>query len=364
MIVKCPKCGFDQPKDTYCANCGIEMESFKPKKPPILKQVIKSPLFSLFLFIALGYGSFLYLKNPSEFEKSLLHSLGIKKKTLSSPHTSPPLTPSQTPKPPNPPPPPAAPAPRGDKIVAAPPNPQEILTAAETASTQASTPAPGDAPPKPDPTPAPTPSSQTDSTDSRSNLMDRNTLDSIKGPLVVEIRFIEAPLHLIQNFLSEAADNAGGDTGDMSYAIVKNAAPWLNQSAFKELDRLLKKVPDVKKRLQWFSGAHDPETGSPIGLDFQISIQERVGGHLIGDLFISRSIADHTSTGVTTQRKEFTTHFETDVGSLIGLSGVMPRIELKNDESVFQDSLLKIFMSPNFIKGESDLLILLQFKPK
>lgn len=30
-MIECPKCGFHQPPDRYCANCGIDMENFKPK---------------------------------------------------------------------------------------------------------------------------------------------------------------------------------------------------------------------------------------------------------------------------------------------------------------------------------------------
>ena len=188
-------------------------------------------------------------------------------------------------------------------------------------------------------------------------------MESITGPLVVEIRFVEAPQAVVQSFLAEASDNSGGDSGEMSYAIVKNAATWINHKSFKELDRFTKSVPDVKKKLQWFSGTHEPTTGAPFGLDFQIAIQTRTGGHLAGDIFLSRSMVDHTPGGVETQRKEFTTHFETDVGSMIGLVGVMPRTRYKSeDKDPLQDSLLKIFLSQPFLDGETDLLILMQFK--
>lgn len=30
--MKCPKCGFDQPEDIFCANCGVEVSSFAKKK--------------------------------------------------------------------------------------------------------------------------------------------------------------------------------------------------------------------------------------------------------------------------------------------------------------------------------------------
>lgn len=30
MLVRCPKCNFQQPEDQYCANCGVDMNQFKP----------------------------------------------------------------------------------------------------------------------------------------------------------------------------------------------------------------------------------------------------------------------------------------------------------------------------------------------
>jgi hypothetical protein len=62
MLVHCPKCNFSQPKDTYCAKCGIEMDRYRPEKKPILKTLLKNPLthivmFGLFIFF--GYTTYM-----------------------------------------------------------------------------------------------------------------------------------------------------------------------------------------------------------------------------------------------------------------------------------------------------------------
>lgn len=36
MLINCPRCGFSQPKDQYCAQCGVDMQSYKPKELPAL----------------------------------------------------------------------------------------------------------------------------------------------------------------------------------------------------------------------------------------------------------------------------------------------------------------------------------------
>lgn len=42
MMQECPKCGFTQPADRYCANCGLDIENFKPVPDSILKKLAKN----------------------------------------------------------------------------------------------------------------------------------------------------------------------------------------------------------------------------------------------------------------------------------------------------------------------------------
>lgn len=54
MLVRCPKCNFSQPQDQYCAQCGIDMLSFKPIDLPIHKKLLKSGLFQFMFVLVLG----------------------------------------------------------------------------------------------------------------------------------------------------------------------------------------------------------------------------------------------------------------------------------------------------------------------
>lgn len=51
MIVKCPKCGFSQPQDQYCAQCGVDMHGFKPPKEPAVNRWAKDPIVHLSLVL-------------------------------------------------------------------------------------------------------------------------------------------------------------------------------------------------------------------------------------------------------------------------------------------------------------------------
>lgn len=54
--MECPRCGFQQPPDRYCANCGLDIESYLRRPEPWahrLRQWLKSPIFYVILTLAL-----------------------------------------------------------------------------------------------------------------------------------------------------------------------------------------------------------------------------------------------------------------------------------------------------------------------
>lgn len=46
-MMKCPRCGFSQPRDQYCAQCGVDILSYKPPQAPLFDRVVQSPLAQL-----------------------------------------------------------------------------------------------------------------------------------------------------------------------------------------------------------------------------------------------------------------------------------------------------------------------------
>jgi hypothetical protein len=49
MMVNCPKCNLLQPKDQYCANCGVNMETWQPPAKPLWKKVLGNWMVQLSL---------------------------------------------------------------------------------------------------------------------------------------------------------------------------------------------------------------------------------------------------------------------------------------------------------------------------
>jgi hypothetical protein len=56
MLINCPRCGFSQPKDQYCASCGVNIETYVPVKPSVWKKVFSSTAPQVFLVVVVALG--------------------------------------------------------------------------------------------------------------------------------------------------------------------------------------------------------------------------------------------------------------------------------------------------------------------
>lgn len=95
MLVRCPKCGFSQPEDQYCAQCGIDMVAYQPPKQSTFLQLLRDPLFhlSFVIFISILGAILLIRKNkaPEVASMAVERRLTV---PLASPNT--PTAPSST----------------------------------------------------------------------------------------------------------------------------------------------------------------------------------------------------------------------------------------------------------------------------
>lgn len=61
MMMECPRCGFAQPKDKYCANCGVDMEQLLAQPKPIWIRLLQNSNLRLVLIALLVVGVVLYI---------------------------------------------------------------------------------------------------------------------------------------------------------------------------------------------------------------------------------------------------------------------------------------------------------------
>jgi len=60
MNIACPKCGFEQPADRFCANCGIDIDNYRAPTKSIIQRLVGSTMFYLALALIMVGGA-LYL---------------------------------------------------------------------------------------------------------------------------------------------------------------------------------------------------------------------------------------------------------------------------------------------------------------
>src|SRR6188508_2353904 len=72
MNVTCPKCGFEQPRDRFCANCGIDIENYRSPPSSIAQKFLGSSLFyGLLALILVGAAIFFVLRTGQNIGSSI-----------------------------------------------------------------------------------------------------------------------------------------------------------------------------------------------------------------------------------------------------------------------------------------------------
>lgn len=69
MMIKCPRCGFSQPEDQYCAQCGVNMLSFRPKEKSFLKKLTENVGVQIIILVAVAVTAGSYFIKGSDNSK-------------------------------------------------------------------------------------------------------------------------------------------------------------------------------------------------------------------------------------------------------------------------------------------------------
>jgi hypothetical protein len=64
-MVNCPRCGFTQPKDQYCAKCGVDMLAYKPAEKPLSQKLATSWLVQVALLCLVLVSVYMIIKGQS-----------------------------------------------------------------------------------------------------------------------------------------------------------------------------------------------------------------------------------------------------------------------------------------------------------
>lgn len=342
MLINCPRCGFQQPEDKYCAQCGVDIESFKPATPPAWKRFIGNPLIqlSLVVVIAGGVGITLYKKGQQNLERrvSYLKSTVQINSTSGQPQTEAlPLaeadteTSSQS-------------SEAADGMVDAykvePPATTVAAAAAATPGTSP-TPSPGEA--------------------------DKNSRNLARTGAHLVVYYAEVPRGRLGSIFS--ASRATGQFMNFN-EYTAGILPEFDKNVLHRSDIKILHKEDrpltTSKTLQWSYTLKDRSNPSiEIGLTTFFELNDFDATNLRGNLEIQRNWREPVPAGgFEIQRKSFPAIFEIGGETGFFMSGVMPLASNMGPEEdqLMNFDIYKILRSPQFRSGESEFVIFVDFE--
>jgi hypothetical protein len=349
MLISCPRCGFQQPQDKYCAQCGVDMESYKPQSAPFWKTFLKNPVLHVTLLVAVVAGGSFYIYKNNQSETTSIASTSRPTVRMNSSNNLPP-------------PPPAA------------PDPQVQLAAGGVTETS---------------TGGATTASSTESNDTDANkalaaakaFADSHS-DKVPDEPKKENRAVAAKggsgphltvtyAEVIRPMLGRMIESSRGtgqfmNFADYSAGIIPGLDKRIQAAGVKVLHKEERTLAG-NKTLQWSYSIKDRNNPSvEIGLTTFFEIADVDGNSLRGNVEIQRTWREGSATGgFEVQRKSFPAIFEIGNGMGFLMSGVMPtQSNLENDDELTAIDVYKILRSPQFRAGESEFVIFVEYDNK
>jgi len=336
MLVKCPRCGFSQPQDKYCAQCGIDMETFKPPRQSPVARYLKDPLLYLVIaFVVIGITIFTLYKND---KSDLAQRVRFLKGSLQIANTNGQNKVSSEDE--------ASTEVAAPKEVAA-VTPTEVTTLAAAAEKVA----------------APSPSASKAAT-------------TLSGPTVY-IYYAEVPHAALERLYQESqATGQFNSFGDYTAGILPDMQKRIMAPGMK-IQILEKSEKSIAKTQQWFTGIHDSEFDEDLGLSTFIELTESEGNIFRGNLEIVRSLREvelDKSRGLaaveqglgSAQKSSYPAIFELGPGYGFFIAGVLPRkAQIAHEEELASKApTFNILKSPAFQSKQSEFVIFIEFEKK
>jgi hypothetical protein len=87
MLINCPRCGFSQPQDQYCAQCGVDMLAFRPKQAPLLIRLLQNTTLQIALLLVATIFAGQYIlrsEHPQKWVQKISPFQGVSKSEKST----------------------------------------------------------------------------------------------------------------------------------------------------------------------------------------------------------------------------------------------------------------------------------------
>jgi hypothetical protein len=338
MLVNCPRCGFEQPKDKYCAQCGVDTETFKPPRKSAFKSFITSP--ALFLGIAI-IATVVFFKTVHKPDTaSLTKRVQFLKGTLQIANRSSEKS--------------AEPASRDiastDTAAAAPESAQAAAPAATstTAALIAQEPAPA-------------------ATVAATVLAPAAKVALNADEPNVTAYYAEVPSRAMDKIREESqATGQFNSFGDYTAGILPELEKRIRSEALK-IQILETTQRNITNNEHWFHGIHDAEFDEELGLTTLVELSDFENGTFHGRAEIIRSWRDAADAGTpgALQKTSYPAIFELNPGAGLFIAGVLPRkSHVAHLAELTGKKPFQVLDSVSFQNKESEFVIFIEFKKK
>lgn len=354
MLINCPKCGFSQPKDQYCASCGVDMLSYVPAAPPLWKQVLVNPVFLIAITMSVVAGSVVYIRQGQRDE------LASRARLLRSG----PMMVDQS-----------------DNLAASGPAAVPAQTAQpivqETAQASAQTPAPTEhasdasaastAPVKMLASAAMNPTTAATATPSATPTPDA----SAAGAAARRDRVVNAVIYYTEvsrqalDQMEEESQGSGQftDFGEFKAGPVADIAKRLTrQNGVQVLQKVSRAFDARNAQQQWFVGNKTADN-QDVGITTLIVLDTSIPGRLRGEIELLKSFPEQVQ-GDVTLRKSSSPAMNFDIPNKYGMMVHMalPRQIAKDGEDLLgPEGIMRIFESAAFKNQSSEFTLFIDF---
>lgn len=356
MMVNCPKCGFSQPKDQYCAKCGVDMVAYRPAEKPLVAKVIGNTFFQLLLLVALIGAGFDYVRyqNKAELATRIAELEDTESTQLVEQR---PLAHADS-------------ASQGDSAKAAPPEPPPEPRKVELVVASAPAPAP---PALAGTNPAAAAPAATEIATATQTAAPHSTGDSQAASATddrpaapTQIRFLFAEVQ--KPFLAEIVANArdGGGYGAFSAGVVQNLESQIKagNGAWRSLEPESNQPLRFNQMIPIYKGALDESIGQNIGLTLEViplaSAPDDSGTRL--SIRARRLFRDPRAVPPIAEVSFPEDQYMVPRGGAVFMSGLLPKRQFQDDEARLYNSVdvLKILNLESYKNGLTDFIVFVE----
>ncbi len=337
MLVNCPKCGFSQPQDRYCANCGVDMQLYRPQGTPFWKKILGNPFLHVAVIFAVVLASILFI------QKSRKEEMSSQAQTLKG---GPVIVNSEEPAP----------------IEVSASRQAEAEIARENSTVTNSSESPSASTTLPAPPPPPTNAMEADTSTAAAPTRSADARSLGQKAIITYAEVETAVLDMWMEEMRNAGQVRSFDN------VVVGVLPQASQKirgarGVKSLQKVEHAMPAAPASHEWFVGTHkSQDMENEMGFFSSLSITESKEGMIKGDLEVQRAFRDPKDPMKTMERISFGSPFEMAPGSAYVMRGLLPRkfVTDFNDESN-PDPFLSIFNSRSFANGQTEFTLILEF---